>query len=240
MMDVPDAFLDLSGRGRHNAPPMAILVKICGINSAETADAALRAGADFVGLMFHPNSPRKVDLEQAASLAARLRGRVRIVAVLRDPSDDQIAAIKAQVNPDLIQLHGAEPPARVAAIRETFQVGLIKAIGVAEPSDLAGVGAYEESVDLFLFDAKPPAGATREGGHGTAFDWRIVSGQRIGRPWLLAGGLDAENVARAIAASNAPGVDVSSGVETAPGVKSAEKIAAFVAAARAAKVGAAA
>ncbi len=219
---------------------MAIQVKICGITSAEAADAALRAGADFAGLMFHPNSPRNVSLEQGASLADRLRGRARIVAVLRDPSDEQLAAIVAQVKPDLVQVHRAESPARLTAIRARFNVALIHAVSVAAPSDLAGLERFEDVADLFLFDAKPPSGAMREGGHGAAFDWQILRGQKIRRPWLLAGGLNADNVARAIAVSEAPGVDVSSGVESAPGVKSAEKIAAFIAAARAANVGAAA
>ena len=217
---------------------MAIHVKICGITSAEAADAALRAGADFVGLMFHPRSPRNLSLEQGASLAQRLRGRARIVAVLRDPSDEALGAIQAQVKPDLVQLHGVDSVARLAAIRE--RVAVIRAVAVAEASDLAGIAAFEDTADMFLFDAKPPAGATREGGHGAVFDWQILRGRTIRRPWLLAGGLDAGNVARAIAASEAPGVDVSTGVESAPGIKDAGKIAAFVAAARGTAIGAAA
>ncbi|MEI9994131.1 MAG: phosphoribosylanthranilate isomerase [Rhizomicrobium sp.] len=219
---------------------MAVLVKICGINAAEAADAAARAGADFAGLVFHPRSPRHVTPDQAATLAARLRGRLRLVVLLSDPSDEAVAAAMAAVRPDFIQLHGGEPPGRVAAIRSRFGVPVIKAIAVAEPSDLAGVAAYEDAADMLLFDAKAPVGATREGGHGIAFDWKILSGRKFARPWFLSGGLNPENVARALRIAEAPGVDVSSGVESAPGVKSPEKIAQFVSAARNAQFGAAA
>jgi phosphoribosylanthranilate isomerase len=214
---------------------MAIQVKICGITSTDAADAALRAGVEFAGLMFHPKSPRNLAPDQAHALAGRLRGRTQIVAVLADASDETIAGVNAIVRPDFIQLHGTETPERVAAIRARFQVKLIKVIPVAEAADLAGVAAYEDNSDMFLFDAKAPTGADREGGHGTAFDWKILSGRTIRRPWLLAGGLNAENVARAVHASGAPGVDVSSGVETSPGVKSPSLIAEFVAAARGAQ-----
>jgi len=219
---------------------MAVLVKICGITTAEAADAAVRAGADMAGLMFRAGSPRLVSLEQAASLAARMRGRVRLVAVLSDPTDEALAAVLDAARPDMVQLHGAETPARVAAIRARFGAPLIKAVAVAEPADLAGIGAYEDAADMLMFDARPPSGATREGGHGAAFDWQILRGRRFSKPWLLAGGLTLDNVARAIGVSEAPGVDVSSSVESAPGVKSAEMIAAFVSAARNARVGAAA
>jgi phosphoribosylanthranilate isomerase len=219
---------------------MAILVKICGINSDEAADAAARAGADFAGLVFRPKSPRNLSLEQASALSARMRGRVRLVAVTSDAADDVLAGVVAAVHPDLIQLHGAETPARVAHIRSRFGLGVIKALPVAEPDDLAGVASYEAAADMLLLDAKAPAGAEREGGHGVAFDWQILRGRNFSRPWLLAGGLDSDNVGRAIAISGAPGVDVSSGVEMAPGLKSADKIAAFVSAARATHVGAAA
>ncbi|HEY0104727.1 MAG TPA: phosphoribosylanthranilate isomerase [Rhizomicrobium sp.] len=219
---------------------MAVLVKICGINSIEAADAAVRAGADFVGLMFHPHSPRNLQPAQAASLATHLQGRVRLVAVASDASDGALAQIVDAVRPDFLQLHGAESPSRVAEIRARFGVSVIKSLALAEPGDLGAANAYEEAADMLLFDAKPPPGARREGGHGAVFDWQILRGRRFARPWLLGGGLTADNVARAIGVSGAPGVDVSSGVETVPGVKSADRIAAFVAAARAARVGAAA
>lgn len=213
---------------------MATLVKICGINSAEAADAALAAGADFCGLIFHADSPRNVNAEQAASLAARMRGRVRIVALLADASDEEITAAMRAAQPDMLQLHGKESPERVAGLRTRFRVDVIKAIAIAEVADLASVPAYEAVADMLLFDAKAPANANRQGGHGSAFDWQLLRNRNFARPWLLAGGLHPENVARAIRISGAPGVDVSSGVETVPGVKSPEKIRSFVAAARAA------
>lgn len=211
---------------------MSVLVKICGINSADAADAALRAGADFAGLMFHPRSPRNLAPDQAASLAARLRGRIRLAAVLVDPDDERVGAIVKAVQPDFIQLHGAETPARVAALRARFGVQVIKVLSIADASDFAGVAHYEDAADMLLFDAKPPPGAAREGGHGAAFDWQLLAGRKFAKPWLLAGGLDADNVARALRLTQAPGVDVSSGVEAAPGVKSPELIAKFVANAR--------
>ncbi|MBL6854127.1 MAG: phosphoribosylanthranilate isomerase [Alphaproteobacteria bacterium] len=219
---------------------MAILVKICGITTADAADAVVRAGGDFAGLMFHPKSPRNVAPPQAMALAERMRGRVRLVAVMSDPADEALDAMIRAVKPDLVQLHGAETAQRVGAIRSRFGVPVMKVISVATADDLAGIAAYEDAADLLMFDAKAPAGATREGGHGTAFDWQILRGRQFLKPWLLAGGLNAENVARAICACEAPGVDVSSGVETAPGKKSPEMIAAFVSAARNAQYGAAA
>jgi phosphoribosylanthranilate isomerase len=214
---------------------MGILVKICGLNSADAADAAARAGADMVGLNFHPKSPRYLRAEQASALAGRLRGKAKLVVVLSDPSDDALAAAIAATKPDFVQLHGAETPDRVAATRARHGVAIIKAIGVADAADLRRAASYEACVEMFLFDAKPPTGAAHEGGHGAAFDWQIVRSHTIARPWLLAGGLSPDNVARAIKSSGAPGVDVSSGVETAPGQKSAELIAQFVANARSAQ-----
>ena len=219
---------------------MGILVKICGINSADAADAVARAGADLAGLAFHPKSPRNLNVEQASALARRLRGRVRLVTFFSDPDDELLAGVTAVVRPDFIQLHGAETPARAAAIRSRFGIPLIKAFPIAESADFAPVASYEDSVDMFLFDARPPGGAARQGGHGVAFDWQILRGRKFARPWLLAGGLTADNVARAIQTGEAPGVDVSSGVETQPGRKSPELIAQFVQAARNAKFGAAA
>ncbi|HTQ13653.1 MAG TPA: phosphoribosylanthranilate isomerase [Rhizomicrobium sp.] len=211
---------------------MAVQVKICGITTAEAADAALVAGADYCGLVFFPGSPRCVAPEQARALAARLRGRTRIVALLADAGDDAIAAAIAAASPDMLQLHGRETPDRVAGIRAQFATPVMKAIAVAEAADLSGVAAHERVADMLMFDARAPRGAGRPGGHGAAFDWQLLRGRSFTRPWLLAGGLDAENVARAVQACGAPGVDASSGVESAPGVKSPELIGAFVAAAR--------
>jgi phosphoribosylanthranilate isomerase len=213
---------------------MTIRIKICGINSAEAADAAARAGADFAGLVFHPASPRNLGLDTAAALAGRLRGRAKLAALIADLDDDPIAAIVKAVKPDYLQLHGAESAARSAAVGARFGLPIIKAFAIAEASDFEAVAGYDDAAAMFLFDAKAPARAARGGGHGQAFDWQLLRGRTFARPWLLAGGLSVSNVARAIQASGAPGVDVSSGVESAPGVKSAALIGDFVAAARAA------
>lgn len=213
---------------------MGIEVKICGVTTAPAADAAVEARADYMGLVFHPASPRHVASGNAAALAARVRGTIRLVALFEDANDDVIEAAVDAVGPDFIQLHGREAPARVANIRAKFGVPVIKALHVADVADLTFVPMYENVADMLLFDAKAPADANNNGGHGAAFDWQILCGRKFRRPWLLAGGLNAENVARAIAAAEAPGVDVSSGVETARGVKSAEMIHAFVQAARSA------
>lgn len=211
---------------------MAVLVKICGITSAEAADAAVKARADFAGLNFYPKSPRALDPHRAGALALRLKGRLRVVALLVDAGDEQIAGISAVVKPDFLQLHGSETPARIGAIKSRFGIPVIKALPIAEAADFANAAAYDEAADMLLFDAKAPESATRPGGHGAAFDWQLLRGRRFSRPWLLAGGLAPDNVARAIAVSGAPGVDVSSGVETSPGAKSPELIRAFVDAAR--------
>ncbi len=211
---------------------MPVQVKICGINSAAAADAALRAGADFAGLVFFAKSPRNLALEQGALLAERMRGRLRLAALVVDESDEKLAAIAVQVRPDFFQLHGKETPGRTAEIRARFGIPIIKALPVAEPGDLAKASAYDDVAEMLLFDAMPAADATRPGGHGAAFDWQILKDRTFARPWFLAGGLNPENVARAIEASGAMQVDVSSGVESAPGLKSESRIAQFVAAAK--------
>lgn len=214
---------------------MPILVKICGIDGTEAADAALRAGADFAGLVFHAGSPRNLTLDRARPLAERMRGRLRLVALLADAGDEEIGAVVEAVRPDFVQLHGGESAERVGAVRARFAVAVIKAVAVADESDLASAARYETVADMLLFDAKAPKNAARPGGHGAAFDWQLLRGRRFSRPWLLAGGLTPANVARAVATSGAAGVDVSSGVETAPGRKSATLIDEFVSAARAAQ-----
>lgn len=210
---------------------MALLVKICGINTAFAADAAVKAGADLVGFVFHAKSPRHLSFEGARALAERLRGRVRLAALVADADDPWISAAVEAVRPDFLQLHGRETPQRAGVIAARFGVPLIKALPVADAADLDAAPAYVSVADMLLFDAKAPEGL-RPGGHGVPFDWSLLRGRTFDRPWLLAGGLDPSNVARAVAAAAPSGVDVSSGVETAPGVKSLEKIAAFVAAAR--------
>jgi phosphoribosylanthranilate isomerase len=207
---------------------MPIQVKICGINSVESADAAVRAGADYVGLVFHARSPRALNPEQARALSSRLRGRARIVALLADADDAAIAAAMADANPEYLQLHGRESMERVSEIRGRTGVGIIKAISVADAHDISAAARYEDVTDMLMFDAKAPANATREGGHGAAFDWQLLRGRSFSRPWFLAGGLNAENVARAIAITGTSAVDASSGLETAPGVKSPDLIRSFI------------
>ena len=212
---------------------MPSTVKICGLSEPSTLEAALEAGADMVGFVFFPRSPRHISYETARELKARVAGRAKTVALTVDADDDMLGAIVASLDPDMLQLHGRETPARVAEVRATFARPVMKALAIGSPDDLAGAATYEDVADWLLFDAPPPAGARRPGGNATALDWSLLRGYAGRRPWLLAGGLAPENVAAAIAASGAPGVDVSSGVEVAPGVKDAALIQRFIAAARA-------
>jgi len=205
-------------------------IKICGLSGEEGIDAALEAGADFVGLLMFPASPRNVPIQRAAALAKRARGKARIVAVTVDADDTLIEAIAEKLRPDLIQLHGGETPARVSAIRAASGISVMKVFGVATLNDLSAYADY--SADRLLLDAKPPKDATRPGGHGVAFDWTVLTGFSPSVPWFLSGGLDPNNVAVALRATHAPGVDVSSGVEHAPGQKDPGKIRAFVRAVR--------
>lgn len=210
-------------------------VKICGVNSLEALDAALAAGADMVGLVRFPKSPRHLGIEEGRALSARARGKALRVALVVDADDAALAETVEALDPDLLQLHGSETPERVAEIRARFGRPVMKAIGIADAGDLAAVETYREVADGLLLDAKPPATAEAlPGGNGLAFDWRLVAGLDPGKPVMLSGGLDAGNVASAIALTGVRAVDVSSGVERRPGEKDSEKIAAFVRAARAA------
>ncbi len=211
---------------------MSLIIKICGLSTPETIDAALGAGADMVGLVFFPPSPRFVSLEAAAPLAKRARGHAAITVLTVDMDEDGIAAIVAAIRPDWLQFHGHEPPEQVLALKRRFGLPAMKAIGVREAADLAQADAYRGVADRLLLDAKPPKGATRPGGNAVAFDWAILDGFDPGLPWMLSGGLDPGNVGEAVTRTRPPGVDVSSGVESAPGVKDPDRIAAFVAAAR--------
>ena len=213
---------------------MVPTVKICGLATAATLEAALDAGADMVGLVFFAKSPRFVGLDHAHELAGQARDRARIVALTVDADDDLLAAIARVVGPDLLQLHGRETPQRVATIKQAFGLPAMKAIGVSTAADFARARDYASVADWLLIDAKPPQDAALPGGNGRPFDWRLARGFAPKVPWLLSGGLDADNVGEAIALSGARGVDVSSGVERAPGVKDENRIAAFAAAARAA------
>ncbi|MBR0649055.1 phosphoribosylanthranilate isomerase [Roseomonas terrae] len=211
---------------------MPVEVKICGIRDAGAMDAAVAAGADFVGFVFFPPSPRAVAPGDAAALSARHAGGPVRVGLFVDPTDDALAAILAEVPLGLIQLHGEETPARAAAIRARFGLPVMKALGIAAPEDLAAVDDFAPVVDRFLFDAKPPPGGPLPGGNAQSFEWQLMAGRTIPKPWLLAGGLTPANVAEAIRTARAPGVDVSSGVERARGVKDPGLIRDFIVSAR--------
>jgi phosphoribosylanthranilate isomerase len=212
----------------------ATLAKICGLSTPDAVSAAVAGGASHIGLMFFDKSPRNVRPELAARLAEPVRARspVKVVAVMVDPSDAEVAEIVRILQPDLIQLHGKESPGRTAAIRAMAGAPVIKAVGVRDGSDIAAALKYEGAADHLMFDAKAPEGADRPGGHGSAFDWSLLHGLSLKHPWFLAGGLDPWNVAEAIRASRSPVVDVSSGVERGPGVKDPHLITAFLDAVR--------
>jgi phosphoribosylanthranilate isomerase len=211
---------------------MSVLIKICGLKTSAALDVALAAGADLVGFVFFAPSPRHVGIDAARALGARVRGRAQKVALSVDAGDDELAASIQALEPDLLQLHGNETPERVVMVRERFGLPVMKALPIAERADLAAIRRYEEVADRLIFDARAELAATRPGGLGKRFDWRLLENVRTRAPFMLSGGLDALNVVEALRITAAPGVDVSSGVERAPGEKDADKIRAFIAAAR--------
>ncbi|MGE4409570.1 MAG: phosphoribosylanthranilate isomerase [Sphingobium sp.] len=205
-----------------------IALKICGLSTPETLDAALRAEASHVGFVHFAKSPRHVEADRLAALAQRVPAHVTRVGVVVDPEDEMLARIVTAGRLHAVQLHGRETPERVAALRNRFPgVSLWKAISVKTAADIAGADRYRDIADLILFDAKTPDGAQLPGGMGLRFDWKLMQGYRAGGPWGLSGGLDPDNVAQAIGLTGAPLVDVSSGVESAPGIKDVDKIIAF-------------
>ena len=206
--------------------------KICGLSTPETVDAALAGGAACVGFMFFAASPRVVAPEAAGRLARPARGPTKNVAVTVDPDDETLDRIVQHLHPDLIQLHGREDPARVAAVAQRTGTGVIKVAPVSESADLDAARAYEAVADHLMFEGRPPKDATRPGGIGASFDWSLLSGRRFARPWLLAGGLDPWNVGEAVRLSGATLVDVSSGVERGAGLKDPALISAFLDAVR--------
>lgn len=212
---------------------MPTAVKICGLTRESDVEIAVAAGADMVGFVFFPPSPRAVSLADAARLAARVPAGITKVALSVDADDALLGAIATEVGVDLMQLHGTEPPDRAREVHRLTGLPVMKAVAVAGPEDVIRARAYEPAVARLMFDAKPPAGATRPGGNALAFDWRLIAGETWSRPWILAGGLTPGNVAEAIRVSGAAAVDVSSGVEDRPGIKNAGKIRDFIAAARA-------
>ncbi len=212
---------------------MAVEVKICGLMAAEAVAAAAAGGARFVGFVFYPPSPRSLDPAAAGPLVDTAPADVVRVGLFVDADDADIADVLAHVRLDMLQFHGREPPERVAAIKERFGLPVMKAVPVAGEADIERARGYEVVADRLLFDAQAPPGATRPGGNALAFDWALISGVTWRRPWMLAGGLDAANVSEAVRVSGAAAVDVSSGVEDAPGVKNLDKIRDFLETARA-------
>ena len=213
---------------------MPIAVKICGLNRPDTVAAAVDGGAAFIGFVFYPRSPRAVTPGEAGQLIAAVSAPVVKVGLFVDADDDTIAATLSAAPLDMLQLHGAETPARAAAIRARFDRPVMKVLAVADPGDVAAADAYVAVVDRLLFDARPPDDpAALPGGNGLPFDWRLLAGRRWPIPWMLSGGLTAETLPEAARLTGATAVDVSSGVEDRPGVKNVRKIAAFLAAARA-------
>lgn len=211
---------------------MPVLAKICGINDAAALQTAVDHGADMLGFVFYPPSPRNLTAEAAEELLRDLPSGIDRVGVFVDPETDFLDAILAKARLDLLQLHGDETPDRCRALSIYFGLPIIKAFKVSEKADLDRARDYEDIVDWLMFDAKPPKGAKLPGGNAASFDWTIMQNARFQRPWMLSGGLTPENLAQAVKRSGAPAVDVSSGVESAPGKKDPAKIRAFLDAAR--------
>ena len=214
---------------------MTTEVKICGLKTPEAVDAALAGGADYIGLVFFPRSPRHVDIKTGLRLADLARGQAKVVALFVDPEDRAFDSIVEQVQPDMIQLHGDESAPRVKEIRKRCGVPVIKAIRVGSAVDVKRAQRYDDAADLILFDAKAPPGAAIPGGNGLTFDWHALDGIKDRMKFMLSGGLNAENVAEAIRLTGARAVDVSSGVESAPGVKDPELIRRFLKSVKTAK-----
>jgi len=214
---------------------MTLLVKICGLKTPEALDVALDSGADLVGFVFFEPSPRNLGYEAARALGQRVKGRAGKVALTVDAADEMLSEIVEALRPDMLQLHGTETPERVVAIRTRFGLPVMKALPISERADLSPIHLYAKVANQIIFDARPPKEATRPGGLGTPFNWRLLENVDPGVPFMLSGGLDVGNVADALAITRAPGVDVSSGVERSPGEKDPDKIRAFVRVARAAE-----
>lgn len=203
-------------------------VKICGLTTRDTLDAALDGGAAYVGAVIFPKSPRHLEPEQAGELFAAAKGRAGVVAVVVNPDDELLGRIAAHLKPDFIQLHGSETPQRADEVRALTGAKIIKALPIRDEADFVNVSAWSNAADILLFDAKPPKGADLPGGVGHSFDWSLMANRPLPARWFLAGGLDGLNVGEALRVTHAPMVDVSSGVESAPGVKDTALIKAFL------------
>ena len=208
---------------------MSVAVKICGLSTLESVTAAIAGGAKFVGFVFYPPSPRDVNPELVAKLVQAVPPGIPRVGVFVDPDDELLARVLAKAPLDMLQLHGEETPARVAEIKSRFGKNVMKAIKVAAEADVQKASAYSGIADWLMFDARPPKEATRPGGNARAFDWNLLKARRWTRPWMLSGGLKSSNLGEAVRVSGAAVLDVSSGVESAPGVKDIAKIRAFLA-----------
>ena len=204
------------------------LIKICGLSTGETVEAAVEAGAGMIGFIFFERSPRNLSIAGAAALSSLAGGSVARVAVTVDADDALLDRLVGEVGPDWLQLHGRETPGRLAELRARYGLPVMKAIAISDRADLEAASRFDGIADRLLFDAKPPQGSQLPGGNAVSFDWTLLEGFRSASPWMLSGGLDAGNVAAALAITGAAAVDVSSGVEVAPGVKSIEKIWSFV------------
>jgi len=211
---------------------MPLLVKICGLKTPDALDAALDAGADMVGFVFFPPSPRDLGVEAARALGERVKGRAKKVALSVDATIGELERVVEALKPDMLQLHGKETPEHVNAVRSRFHLPVMKALPIESRADLSPIRLYEKVADWLLFDGRAPRDATRPGGLGKTFDWTVLQNLDLKIPFMLSGGLDVSNVAEALRITRASAVDVSSGVERAPGEKDADKIRAFIRAAR--------
>lgn len=217
---------------------MQLDIKICGLKTADALAAALDGGATHVGFIFFARSPRNLSPQEAGRLRQAAKGRAQAVAVTVDADDDFLDAIVARMSPDMLQLHGGETAARVAEVKARYGLPVMKALPICEAADLAAITPFLGVADRFLFDAKPPKDAVLPGGNGVCFDWRLLAELDPDIDYMLSGGLDAANVGDALRLANPPGIDVSSGVESAPGVKDKALIADFLEAVRIARQGA--
>ena len=225
--------VDIVDEGRVNGKLGDVRIKVCGLTDAADIPALVTHGVAYAGLNFFPPSPRCLTPERARALALAMPAGLARVGLFVDPDDALLDKLLSGVPLDMIQLHGHEPPERVAAVKERFGLPVIKAVGVADAADLPALDLHGRVADMLLVDAKPPRDAALPGGNGLAFDWRLITGRRWPVPWMLAGGLTPGNVAEAVKLTGATQLDVASGVETAPGIKDPTKIAAFTAALRA-------
>lgn len=216
---------------------MTLDIKICGLKTDAAVDAALAGGASHIGFIFFERSPRHVGLDEAARLRARAQHKAKSVAVTVDAYDAALDAIVSAMSPDMLQLHGKETPARVAEVKARYELPVMKAFSVSDEADLEAIAPYRGVADRFLFDARPPKGSDLPGGNGVAFDWRLLAALDPGLDYMLSGGLNAGNIGDALRQARPPGIDISSGVESAPGVKDPALIAKFFEAVETARAG---